>query len=65
MTLEDYFREVYTSHMWVDHAIRCSVGDDGVTFYIHAYGKDSPTLDFVVTGNMLIPKTNDSAPEAA
>lgn len=54
-TLEDYLRTCSEGGA-IDHIIRASVGKDGqVTMYIHAHGKDSDTLDFVVRGNGLRP----------
>jgi hypothetical protein len=55
MTLEQYFKKNLERDA-IDHALRASVTPDGnVTFYIHADGRDSDTLDFFVNGNQLIP----------
>ena len=52
-TLEQYLRETYGKGI-IDHQIRVSVDDKNrVTFYIHAQGHDSDTLDFEVKDNSL------------
>lgn len=64
--LETYFRNTIQNGC-IDHALRATVGNDGViSFYIHPYGKDGDTLDYVVSGDTLIPKDIvDSFKEAA
>jgi hypothetical protein len=40
----------------------CDCGQGHPKFYIHASGKDSDTLDFVVFGNALVPSNPDGNP---
>lgn len=55
MDLEEYLTSNFNKKI-IDHSIRVTVGEDGlVSFYIHANGKDSETLDFQVIGNIIIP----------
>ena len=54
-TLEEYLKENDAIHH-IDHSIRASVNDGEVSFYIHAQGYDSDTLDFFVCDNALLPK---------
>lgn len=60
MTLEEYLKRCHDDGA-TDHALRATVDDRGaVTFYIHADGRDSDTLDFAVEGNTLVPHLDDS-----
>lgn len=52
-TLSEYLNENYDKGV-IDHMVRASFNDDGtMSFYIHADGYDSDTLDFVVKENRL------------
>jgi hypothetical protein len=58
-TLEQYLMDNGRSGA-IDHSIRMNESLDGkISFYIHALGKDSVTLDFAVLGNKLIPLQPD------
>lgn len=55
-SLEQYLKENLEKGI-IDHAIRATINEHGnVTFYIHANGQDSDTLDFMVKKNILILK---------
>jgi len=57
--LEQYMKENFEKGA-IDHALRAHVNAAGdVTFYIHAAGHNSDTLDFKVEENNLIPCTNN------
>src|SRR5882757_8145452 len=51
-TLEDYFR-IEESKQSIDQMVRIQMRGPFVTFYIHAHGRNSDTLDFLVVGNEL------------
>lgn len=54
-TLEEYLLENYEKGI-ISHTLTCGVYlNSGTTFYIHATGKDSDTLDFQINGNELTP----------
>jgi hypothetical protein len=50
--LEQYLK-AYELKNIVDFSLRCQTRGEFITFYIHASGKDSETLEFVVIGNEL------------
>lgn len=60
MTLEEFLVKNLTRsdpHPALDFALRAEKHPDGtVSFYIHASGRDSDTLDFYVEGNELFEK---------
>ncbi len=55
--LETYLKENF-DHGIIDHRLRAHLDKETntITFYIHADGKDSDTLDFWVIANSLAPK---------
>ena len=54
--LEEYLVENIEQGI-IDHSIRASIDVDGnISFYIHASGHNSDTLDYWVKDNQLIPK---------
>lgn len=64
MTLEEYFEKNYRSKI-IDHKIRITVDENGrISFYIHADGHDSDTIDFHVFGNHLLRITHASEGES-
>lgn len=55
MDFEAYLKENLRKNV-IDHSIRANINSNGeITFYVHADGHDSDTLDFQVNGNELIP----------
>lgn len=60
LTLEGLIRSV-----WPHTQFRLSIihkGDDGIHVIIHADGKDSDTLDYLVQGDKLIPCDGNGNP---
>ena len=57
--LEQYFRECDKNRI-IDHALRVTVSQNSVKFYIHPINANGDTLDFEVKGNGLIPLVNGS-----
>lgn len=59
MTLEEYFRKQTitvngTVYPAIDHALRVTVADGIVHFYIHPANTGGDTVDFEVQGNTLL-----------
>lgn len=55
-TLEEYLLENIEKG-FIDHSLRAQIDEDGsVSFYIHANGHNSDTLDFWVLNDKLTPK---------
>lgn len=55
-TTLEAFMEMNVKRGAIDFSARASIGPLGVEFYIHPYGVDGDTLDFVVDGNYLLRK---------
>ena len=63
-TLQEYLSKCVASGA-IDHQVRATMDEQfNVSFYIHAEGKDSPTLDFAVVDNTLLPLQHNKVDSA-